>query len=212
MESKKQKDIFLEIEGDNWFERNKKGLEERSLSEDYFLNQILEFTINKNNSSILEVGCGNGHRLSALKQKGYEVYGIDPSQVAIKDAAANGVNALVGTADNLPFVDNYFDVISFGFCLYLCDREDLFKITSEANRVLKKGGSLFILDFYSKYPISNNYHHYDGIKSYKMDYSKLFDWHPDYILLKKTIGSHDNIQKQTDNLNDLISISVLRKI
>lgn len=210
MASKKQKDIFLKIEGDNWFKRNKRGLEMCSLNEDYLFNLILEF--NKNNSLILEVGCGNGKRLIALKQKGYDVRGIDPSKAAIKDAISNGIDALVGTADNLPYADNYFDVVSFGFCLYLCDREDLFKIASETNRVLKKGGFLFILDFYSKYPTSNNYHHYDGIKSYKMDYSRLFEWHPDYVLLKKTIGSHDNIQKQTDNLNDWISISILRKL
>lgn len=211
MESKKQKDIFLKIEGDNWFERNKKGLEQRSLNDDYLFNQILEYIPNKNNVSILEIGCGNGKRLAALKQKGYEVFGIDPSQAAINDAISNGINALVGTADNLPFHDIFFDIVSFGFCLYLCDREDLFKIAAEADRVLKKGGFLFILDFYSKIPIYNNYHHYDGIKSYKMDYSKLFEWHPDYVLIKKIIGSHDNIQIQTVDQNDWISISILRK-
>lgn len=211
MKSKKQKDIFLKIEGDNWFERNKKVLERRSLNEDHLLNQILEFTLHKNNASILEVGCGNGKRLLALKQKGYQVSGIDPSQAAINDAILNGINAFVSTADNLTFENNYFDVVSFGFCLYLCDREDLFKIAAEADRVLKNGGYLFILDFYSKYPTSNIYKHFDGIKSYKMDYSKLFEWHPDYVLVKKIIGSHDNILMQTDNPNDLISISILRK-
>jgi ubiquinone/menaquinone biosynthesis C-methylase UbiE len=213
MDNKKQKNVFLNIEGDKWFERNKKVLEQRDINEDYLLKQILEFVPNLNNSnSLLEIGCGDGSRLSALKKNKYTVYGIDPSKSAIKDAVSNGVNAFVGTADKLPFEDNKFEIVTFGFCLYLCDREDLFKIAAEADRVLKKGGYLFILDFYSKNPISNDYHHREGLKSYKMDYSKLFEWHPDYVLVKKIIGSHDNIQKQTDNLNDWISISILRKL
>ena len=46
----------------------------------------------------------------------------------------------IGTAEKLPFEENYFDILIFGFCLYLTDSEDLFKISSEAYRVTKKVG------------------------------------------------------------------------
>lgn len=156
------------------------------------------------------MGCGNGKRLKELQTLGYEVSGIDPSKIAVEDALKKGVLARIGTADELPFIDNSFDILVFGFCLYLCDREDLFKIAAEANRVLKSPGNLFILDFYSKNEIANDYHHLDEIKSYKMDYRKLFDWHPNYSLVKQVVGSHHGFQS-TDDKNEWISISILRK-
>ena len=48
------------------------------------------------------------------------------------------VKLKIGTAEKLKFEDDKFDLIIFGFCLYLCDREDLIKIVDETNRVLKK--------------------------------------------------------------------------
>jgi hypothetical protein len=86
----------------------------------------------------------------------------------------------------------------------------LFRIAFEAIRVLKESSYLFILDFYSKNETSNDYHHWAGVKSYKMDYRKLFVWHPSYSLIKQIVGSHYGL-KQTDDKNEWVSISVLRK-
>ena len=69
-----------------------------------------------------------------------ECYGIEPSFKAVETACTSGVNAVQGTADRLPYRDGLFDVVVFGFCLYLCDREDLFRIASEADRVLNDQG------------------------------------------------------------------------
>lgn len=212
MEIKKQKDIFLQSEGDNWFKRNKETLKKTNLDTDYLFKEILcSSPITGHSLNVLEIGCGNGKRLLGLQQQGYKVIGIDPSKSAIDEAKANGIEAYVGTADTLSFSDEQFDILVFGFCLYLCDRDDLFKIAAEANRVLKKNGSLYILDFYAKNEIINDYHHLEGIKSYKMDYSKLFDWHPGYTLIKQSIGAHPDF-KPTDDKNEWISISVLRKL
>jgi ubiquinone/menaquinone biosynthesis C-methylase UbiE len=209
----KQKEVFLNEEGDNWYSRNKDYVNQKKMENDFLLKEIITLSPSENQSEkLLEIGCGNGKRLLELKKNNFNVFGIDPSKSAIEEARLNGINALVGTADSLPFVDNSFDVLVFGFCLYLCDREDLFKIASEADRVLKKNGYLYILDFYSKDNSSNNYHHFEGLKSYKMDYSKLFNWHPDYVLIKQILGSHDNISLQTQDKNDWITISVLRKL
>ena len=46
----------------------------------------------------------------------------------------------MGTADKLPFEDQSVDILVYGFCLYLCDREDMFNIAAEANRVIKSSG------------------------------------------------------------------------
>ena len=44
-----------------------------------------------------------------------------------------------------------------------------------------------------------------------MDYCKLFDWHPNYILLKHTIGSHKSLEFVNDK-NEWVSVSILKKI
>jgi ubiquinone/menaquinone biosynthesis C-methylase UbiE len=212
MSKAKQKEIFLESEGDNWFFRNKKALDTAPEHMDYLLQEILSIVpAGNNNREVLEIGCGNGKRLKALKQNGFGVTGLDPSKAAIEEAGSNGVNAYVGTADKLPFKDNEFDILVFGFCLYLCDREDLFMIAAEANRVLKNDGYIFIRDFYTKNEYANDYHHLEGIKSYKMNYSRLFEWHPNYFLIKQEVGTHNGFEQTTDK-NEWVAISVLRKI
>ena len=98
-----------------------------------------------------------------------------------------------GTADRLPYRDGLFDVVVFGFCLYLCDREDLFRIASEADRVLNDQGWLIIHDFYSPVPTRRDYHHKTGIYSYKMDYKTLFEWHPSIHVLPMRSFLTDNL-------------------
>ena len=93
--------------------RNKKVLDLLDINEDYLYKIILEIAPKEINSKVLEIGCGNGKRLVALKESGYIVYGIDPSNAAIEDAVSNGVIGSIGTADNLPFEDNNFDIVIY---------------------------------------------------------------------------------------------------
>ena len=115
-----------------------------------------------------------------------------------------------GTADVLPFDNESFDIVIFGFCLYLCDREDLFRIAGEADRVLRKPGWLMIMDFYSPIPHARSYHYYPSMQSYKMDYRSLFTWHPDYECLSHKVRNHGDAS-YTDNPEEWVAISVLRK-
>jgi len=210
---KKQKELFLKFEANNWFQRNKEILGKADVQKDLLTVEVenLIENIQSESVNILEIGCGNGHRLSFFKsKKNVKLFGIDPSQNAIEEANKNGITAKVGTADLLDYNDDKFDIVIFGFCLYLCDREDLFKIASEANRVLKNSSYLVILDFYFKNEKVNSYHHLEGVSSFKMDYKKLFEWHPSYTLIKQHVGAHADFSP-TDEKDDMISVSILRK-
>ena len=110
----------------------------------------------------------------------------------------------------MPFGSDSFDIVIFGFCLYLCDREDLFRIAQEADRVLKKKSWLIINDFFSQTPTSSNYRHKAGLYSFKMDYRKLFDWHPAYTCFTHQLDHH-NQSGFTDDTKEWVSTSVLRK-
>ena len=61
---------------------------------------------------ICEIGCGRGALLMKMKRAGYnKLYGIEPSPDCVDYVREHyGIDALVGTADNIPF-DISFDVI-----------------------------------------------------------------------------------------------------
>ena len=208
----KQKNIFLESEGNAWFERNAKLIASRKLPEsDSLLAEILNLPTLEKGTKILEIGCGEGGRLSWLRENcGFDCYGVEPSAQAVEVAKGRGIAAQQGTADHLPFDDNTFDVLTFGFCLYLCDREDLFRIACEADRVLKNPGWLLILDFYSPAPVIREYRHRPGIFSYKMDYRTLFMWNPSYENFIHKVRHHSE-GGYTDDPKEWAATSVLRK-
>ena len=161
--------------------------------------------------TLLEVGSGEGKRLQYLQEnRTLQCSGIEPSSKAVELATSRGVDAVKGTANSLPFSDHLFDFVVFGFCLYLCDREDLFKITHEADRVLKKTGLLIIHDFFLKTQMDKSYHHLKGLRSYKMDYRKLWDWHPSCACYSHQILSH-GISSLCDNPDEWATTSILRK-
>lgn len=210
----KQKEIFLQSEGDAWFTRNQQGVAGRKLpDDDALLREIIDFLLVNTGGrvKVFEVGCGDGTRLAWLKNNlNADCYGIEPSAQAVAASRAKGINVLQGTADALPFGSQSFDIVIFGFCLYLCDRDDLFRIASEADRILRSPGWLMIMDFYSPIPRARTYHHRPGVQSFKMDYRTLFAWHPDYECMTHKVRHHGEAI-HTDAPDEWVAVSVLRK-
>ena len=208
-----QKQIFLESEGDAWFRRNARALAAVRLPEaDPLLMEILELLpASPQGTRILEIGCGNGSRLRWLREhRGLTCSGLDPSADAVAAARESGIDAHRGTADRLPFADAAFDIVVFGFCLYLCDREDLFRIAAEADRVLADPAWLVILDFFSPTPLQREYRHRPGVFSHKMDYRSMFTWHPGYTCMSHRVRHHSD-HDYTDDRGEWVATSVIRK-
>ena len=206
-----QKQIFLQGEGDKWFERNLTNQNLNNNIQDPVLQIIKE--LNLDYSSVLEVGCSNGYRLNYLKKNGAKLYGIDPSKKAIDNGLKNFENLLLsqGTADQLNFDDDKFDLLIFGFCLYLVDKDDLFKVSSEANRVLKNNGAIIIYDFEPAKEYFKEYHHKKGVLTHKMDYSKMFTWSQNYFLRYKQIFNHNKQITDIHEEDSRVSINILQK-
>lgn len=207
----KQKDVFTTSEGDQWFNRNSHLDYEKRCQSDPILIELERLGININ--SCLEIGCADGWRLNAINNKyAASCYGIEPSEKAVNTGlkAYENLNLITGTADQLPYDNESMDVVLIGFCLYLCDREDLFRIASEVDRVLKDDGMIIILDFYSEIPYRNKYSHLEGMYSYKMDNSKLFTWNPSYQLISQVITSHSHEVVVKDK-DERIVIQTIRK-
>ncbi|MDY0278181.1 MAG: class I SAM-dependent methyltransferase [Acholeplasma sp.] len=188
-----QKELFLNSEGDSYFQRNRTALKkEEEIHKSYKV--YLKYMNPK--MKILEIGCSDGRSLDYYRiEIGCFSYGIDPSEDAIKIGKElyPEIDLSLGTADNLNFPDDYFDFVIFGFCLYLVDRKLLTKVVYEADRVLKDSGYIGITDFDTNIPKKRPYKHHKDINSYKCDYSKMFLAFPHYSLIEKiNMGSADD--------------------
>jgi len=209
----RQSQVFLDSEGDAWFRRNEEAVNSKtSYPETETIKRVLGHFKDDINR-VLEVGCANGAKLfdlcSFFEAEGF---GVDPSKTAVKSGQElhKHLNFAVSTASNLPHLDNSFDLVFFGFCLYLVDRNDLLKAVSEADRVLKAGGYLAILDFDPKQRHSREYHHRPGLHSYKSSYANFFTAGGHYYLVAKDSYSHEAANFSV-NSDERVSLTVLYK-
>lgn len=206
-----QKTVFLDGEADQWYARNASALQKQHSDAliDPTSDPVLKALSDIRPSRLLEIGAANGWRLDVARNLwGSSVIGIEPSAQATAHAYP-GVQVLVGTADNLPLDNGGMDCIVFGFCLYLCDRAGLFRIAAEADRVLTNGGYIVVYDFFPPTPYSNPYAHRDSVRSFKMDHSALWRWHPAYTLWRHDVFGHGGTDPT--NPDDRLAVTVLRK-
>jgi len=175
---------FLKGEGNAWHQRNVANL---GRVEHPIIDALRSHDIKPKRA--IEIGCGYGYNIGAI-QALYEcpAVGIDPSDEAISFGRKTypKVKFITGTASYQHFLREH-DLVIYGFCLYLCDRESLSSIISVGDLALQDGGHLIIHDFDPEYPHKVPYHHKAGLFSYKMDYSKLWLANPAYSLVSKNV-------------------------
>lgn len=85
----------------------------------------------------IEVGIGIGKYALELGIK----QGVEPSKTLRSEAVRNGLEVMDAAAENLPYGDMQFDFVLF---VTVCHLENAKKAFQEAQRVLKKGGSVII--------------------------------------------------------------------
>jgi SAM-dependent methyltransferase len=173
----RQADIFLQGgEGDRWLERNRDQLGHNDPIAD-----VIE-VLGIKPTRVLEIGCANGWRLAALHAMyDCEVFGVEPSLLACVEAADRKVPVWQMTASTLPELGPKFDMIIYGFCLYLTDPSDWFNIVAEGDRALAPGGHLVIHDFGDEgKPFARKYEHREGLLAYHVDFAKMWLGSPLY--------------------------------
>lgn len=126
--------------------------EERGSIFRYFQKRVISLINLPGSSNFLDLGCGTGWAVRyvsmLLKGEGRSV-GIDISEKMIKKAkqVAQGLNNVIfyqASSEELPLENDFFDniICTFSFHHYLHPQKAL----SEARRVLKPGGKIYILD------------------------------------------------------------------
>jgi SAM-dependent methyltransferase len=93
-------------------------------------------------SNALDVACGTGQSSLSLKAICENVTGVDVSPEMLEFARQNsGIEFLESDAENLPFEDSSFDLLTVSNAFHWFDRS---RFLSEANRVLKSNAWLIV--------------------------------------------------------------------
>src|SRR5262249_42522551 len=117
--------------------------------------KLIELAHPRPADSILEVGCGTGTLLLLMKRSdpGLKIVGLDPDPKALARAKRKSVKAGVeiqfdqGFSDELPYPDASFDRIFSSFMFHHLKEDEKKGTLREVRRVLKPGGSFYLLDF-----------------------------------------------------------------
>ncbi|MCX2744813.1 class I SAM-dependent methyltransferase [Mangrovivirga sp. M17] len=158
----------------------------------YLLDQILKGRFKKSNK-ILDVGCGEGRNLTWFLRNAFDVYGIDANPSAIQmlrfySASQNEKykdekeRFIIGSAGDLPFAPNQFDVIIHSAVAHFSENKSQFiNWWEEALRVLKPNGIFFMRT---------------AVRCFvkESDDNVPFTFIPDYSLIELLVSNHELLE------------------
>ena len=100
-----------------------------------------------NGKKILDVGCGNGTDCKYIKDKGYDINGIDISENMLKIAKEKVPNVKFEIMDmtNMEYSNNIYDGIISNCSLFHIPSEEVLLTLKEFNRVLKVDGKILVV-------------------------------------------------------------------
>ena len=101
-------------------------------------------------TKVLDLCCGSGQATQILVQFSRDVTGLDASPLSLKRAKRNVPSAhyVEAFAEEMPFADNYFDLLHTSVALHEMQPLQLQQILRQVYRVLKPGGIFTMVDFH----------------------------------------------------------------
>jgi SAM-dependent methyltransferase len=111
---------------------------------------ILDLISPRASERLLGVACGTGNYLQLFREKWCSVTGIDSSAEMLeiaRDKLGDSVELILGSAEDLPFSDNEFDIVTLITSLELCSNPQ--KALTEAIRVSRSRVFIGFLNNYS---------------------------------------------------------------
>ena len=111
------------------------------------LDPLLE-KVNFKNRQVVDVGCGNADKARVLVKSGATVIGIEPDLESwqVGEIEKDGFKLIRGGAQDMAVDDNSADVVIFMYSLHHVPTELMKDALSEASRVLKDTGVLYIAE------------------------------------------------------------------
>ncbi|MCZ6740201.1 MAG: class I SAM-dependent methyltransferase [Actinobacteria bacterium] len=96
-------------------------------------------------SRVLDVAAGTGSITRLIESNGVDVVSADQSFEMTRLARGRGALAVLGTAERLPFSDDTFDGVTFGYLLRYVD--DVSRCLEELVRTVRPGGVVGMVEF-----------------------------------------------------------------
>lgn len=172
---------------EEWDEVYKKtwGKSKEELNQPFFEN--LSKDIN-----ILEVGCNTGMQLRCLQKMGFHnLYGIELQPYAVERSKefSQNINIIQGSGFDIPFKDNFFDLVFTNGVLIHISPDDLNAIMSEMYRCSKS--LIWGFEYYHESLMAIDYRGNDD-KLWKGDYAKIFSENFNLQIVKQTFHPYVN--------------------
>lgn len=148
---------------------------------------------------VLEVGCDVANQLRCLQSMGYNsLYGIELQNYAVEKAKelTKGINIIQGSGFEIPFKDNYFDLVFTSGVLIHISPKDIHHILDEIYRVSKRyiWGFEYFTEVHEEIPYRGN-----NDKLWKANFMRLFIGRfPDLRVVKEQkykYVSNDNVNQ-----------------
>lgn len=143
-----QEENWSQDHGDEYNKRNPQNIEEVDAVYTKEYGNVTRTDLNKEfldslprDIKILEVGANVGAQLDGLQKMGFKnLYGIDINRAAIETSKANlkGIDIILGSALDLPFRDNYFDLVFTSGVLIHISPDNIKQAMEEIVRCSKK--------------------------------------------------------------------------
>lgn len=100
---------------------------------------------------VLDVAAGTGSITRGIERSGANAIAVDQSEEMLRAARARGAVCVVAAAEALPFPDQSFDGLTFGYLLRYA--HDVEGCLAELARVLKPGGRMGMVEFGRPYGV-----------------------------------------------------------
>lgn len=155
----------------------------------------------KPDDTILDIGAGTGRYTSALMAEGYKVKAVElvKRNIDVFLKREPTADVVQGDARNMPFIeDNTADVtLLLGPLYHLFGDEEKVKALSEAKRVTKPGGLIFVAYLMNEY----------SILSYCFDEDRIGE-----LMEKGFVDKEFHIQSQEGELYDYIRLDDINRL
>lgn len=213
---KNQEDIFINQESDAWFDRNSSKIVEPVSTDHNVIKAVLSINLPKS-GSFIDLGGGVGSVSARIKKLFPDWKGtvLEPSQKARNHGSKifpliDFAPGSLAKKEDMPIKD--YDLVIISMVLTWIDRTLLTQAIANIDNLVKPGGHIIIQDFYTPFPRANNYHHTEGVLTYKQDYPLLFTSTNLYteILKDQKYVSHSTYD-ESDPYDCCLMTSVLRK-